>query len=251
MRRVNNEPAVTLLAGRALVLQLAHPAVAQGVEDHSDFRRNPFKRLQGTLSAMYAIVNGTSERAAEVGERIQRIHDHVVGATYRASDVANLLWVHATLVDSALLAHRLFVGTLSHGDTERYYAEMKRVAEPLGLPVSSQPRTYSDFKAYFEEATDSLEVGETGRQLIGFVLSPTLPRGLHLPLLPVLALQRLVTVGTLPETVRDRIGFGWDPVRQTALDAMVTAIRLSSAMQPAVVRTAPARIGTRVLAALS
>jgi len=56
IRRVNIEPAIMFGAGRALLLQLAHPAVAQGVDEHSDFKGNPFKRLQGTLEATYAVV---------------------------------------------------------------------------------------------------------------------------------------------------------------------------------------------------
>ncbi len=66
-------------AGRALMLQLAHEAVAQGVEDHSDFKGNPFKRLLGTLEATYAVVYGSEELARGVGRRIQWIHDFVVG----------------------------------------------------------------------------------------------------------------------------------------------------------------------------
>jgi uncharacterized protein (DUF2236 family) len=65
IRRVNEEPVILLGAGRALLLQLAHPAVAAGVDEHSDFQHDPFKRLQGTLQAMYAMVWGppTSPRA--------------------------------------------------------------------------------------------------------------------------------------------------------------------------------------------
>jgi uncharacterized protein (DUF2236 family) len=56
IRRINDEPAIMLGAGRALLLQLAHPHVAAGVDEHSKFQRNPFKRLQGTLEAVYTMV---------------------------------------------------------------------------------------------------------------------------------------------------------------------------------------------------
>ena len=72
IRRVNIEPAIMFGAGRALLLQLAHPAVAQGVDDHSDFKGNPFKRLQGTLEATYAVVFGSDELAHGVGRRTTR-----------------------------------------------------------------------------------------------------------------------------------------------------------------------------------
>jgi len=251
VRRVTSEPALNLLAGRALVLQLSHQAVAHGVDDHSDFRANPFKRLQGTLAAMYWIVNGSERKAAEVGARIHRIHDHIVGATYRANDAANLLWVHATLVDSALLGYRTFVGELGPVETEQYYQEMKRVAEPLGLAATEQPATYADFRSYFDSTLDGLTVDNTARDLIDFVLNPTLPVGLHVPLAPVLALERLVTVGTTPAVLRERIGLSWDARRQLMLDTVTTAVRAVNAVQPTALRTAPARLGNRLLAALS
>ena len=150
VRRVNNEPAIGLAAGRALLLQVAHPAVAQGVTDHSDFQRNPFKRLQGTLEAMYSIVNGSAELAGGIGRRVRWIHEFVVGPTYRASDPENLLWVHATLTDSALLAYTTFVGPLAPDDAEAYYQQMKRVAEPFGLSEADHPKTLADFRAYFD-----------------------------------------------------------------------------------------------------
>ena len=102
IRRVNEEPAILFGAGRALLLQLAHPHVAAGVDQHSDFQHNPFKRLRGTLEAVYAMVYGPRELAEGVGRRIRWVHDHVTGPGYRANDPENLLWVHATLLDSAL-----------------------------------------------------------------------------------------------------------------------------------------------------
>ena len=51
--RLNREAMLLLGAGpRALLLQLAHPAVAAGVADHSDFRADPWRRLAGTLAQL-------------------------------------------------------------------------------------------------------------------------------------------------------------------------------------------------------
>src|SRR5206468_2892793 len=83
--------------GRALRMQLAHPAVAQGVADHSGFEADPFARLRGTLDAMTTIVYGTKEQAAQVAAQVKAIHRRVRGDGYYANDPALLLWVHATL----------------------------------------------------------------------------------------------------------------------------------------------------------
>ena len=83
------------------------------------------------------------------------------------------------------------------------------------------------------------------------MLNPTLPAGLHLPLAPALALERLVTVGTTPAVLRERIGLSWDARRQLMLGTFTTAVRAVNAVQPAALRTAPAWLGNRLLAALS
>lgn len=247
IRRVNIEPALLFGAGRALLLQIAHPAVAHGVTDHSDFKANPFKRLQGTLEATYAVVFGPEELARAVGGRIQRMHDFVTGPGYTANDPANLLWVHATLLDTALACCTSLVGPLSPADAEAYYDEMATVAEVFGVPRSAQPATLAEFRTYFDDTVAGLDVVDAGRDLAAFIVDPSLPLGLHLPLRPALRLQRLFSVGTLPPTVRDRLALGWDDHRAARLDRAQRALRRAFALAPAPVRTAPTRAWGRVL----
>jgi uncharacterized protein (DUF2236 family) len=247
VRRINNEPAIALLAGRALILQLAHPAVAHGVQDHSDFRANPFKRLQGTAKAMFAIVNGSEAVAGRVGNRIRMIHDHVVGPGYEANRTENLLWVHATLFDSALLAYTTFVGPLSSEEIAQFYEDSKRVSEPLGLAVDEHPGTVQDFRSYFDGMIDSLPVDDVARGLVRFVLRPRLPGRLEVPLGPLLGLERLITYGTTPARLRSEFGMRWNEQRQMMFDAWTLAIRTANRMQPAALRTAPARLGGELL----
>ena len=247
VRRINNEPAVALLAGRALLLQLAHPAVAHGVEDHSDFRVNPFKRLQGTAVAMFAIVNGSEAIAGRVGQRIHRIHDHVVGPNYEANRPENLLWVHATLVDSALLAYTMFVGALSEEEIVGFYEDSKLVSEPLGLAVEEHPKTFDDFRSYFDDTVGSLQVDDVARSLVRFVLRPRLPGHLEMPLAPLLSLERLITYGTTPPRLRSEFRMRWSERRQLTFDAWVLGIRAANRIQPAPLRRAPARLGGELM----
>lgn len=41
--KVNMEPFIALGGGRALLLQVLHPLVAAGVEQHSNFTEDPFR----------------------------------------------------------------------------------------------------------------------------------------------------------------------------------------------------------------
>jgi uncharacterized protein (DUF2236 family) len=247
IRRVNAEPALFLAAGRALLLQLAHPAVAQGVADHSDFQSNPFRRLQGTLEATYAVVYGSEALAAAVGRRIQHIHDFVTGASYQANDPANLLWVHATLTDSALRAYTDMVEDLSPADAATYYREMMLVAEVFGLPAVDQPASLGEFRAYVDEMVRTLRVSDEGRRLGNDVLYPSLPAGLRMALAPALALNRLVAVGTTPEPLREQFGFAWDRRREQRLALVQSSAARAFGLAPRAMRTTPGWLNGRLL----
>jgi uncharacterized protein (DUF2236 family) len=242
VRRVNAEPAVALGAGRALLLQLAHPAVAQGVQDHSDFKRNPFKRLQGTLEAMYAVVFGPEELADGVGRRVRWIHEFVTGPSYEANDPANLLWVHATLMDTALACYESFVEPLTDAERETYYEEMCEVAGRFGCTRADQPATYADFRRYFDETVAAMQVSAVGLDLGGFILDPALPLGLHVPMHPLVRFNRTLTIGLLPPALRAQFGFGWTIGDDERFERHSRRLRRAFARTPRTVRTG----GTRV-----
>lgn len=243
IRRVNIEPAILFGAGRALLLQIAHPAVAQGVHDHSEFKRNPFKRLQGTLEATYAVVFGTDELAHGVGRRIQHLHEYVTGPGYSANDPANLLWVHATLMDTALRCYEELVEPLSDEDAEAYYQEMKQVALAFGVGLEHQPETLADFRRYFEDTAASMRVTAVGRDLAGFILEPRLPLRLDVPFLPLLRVQRLFTLGSLPSAVREQLGVPWSDEEQARYERARQRVRRAFRALPRGVRTAGNRAG--------
>ena len=247
VKRVNEEPAIGFGAGRALLLQLAHPHVAAGVAEHSDFQHNPFKRLLGTLEAVYTVVYGTRADAAGVGRRVRWIHDFVTGPAYQANDPANLLWVHATLADSALAAYERVVGRLAAEDRETYYQEMTVVAEAFGCPRAAQPATFADHQAYWDEQVRTMQVTDAGRRLAADVLHPRLPFGLHWPLWPLTVVFRLVTVGTLPEPIRERFGFTWTMTQQRRLDRLFAAARAYTRVVPRPLRIASVHLNGRLV----
>src|SRR4051812_15184070 len=172
IRRVNGEGALLLGGGRALLMQIAHPSVAQGVADHSDFQRDPFRRLQGTLDAMTTVVYGTEEQARHVSAGLEAVHRRVAGPGYSANDPDLLWWVYATLIDTALRIHTRFLRPLSPGEAEEFYAESRMVAELLGVPASNQPATLSEFQAYVRHMVGTLQVTDTARELAGAIFRP-------------------------------------------------------------------------------
>ena len=247
IRLVNQEPAIMFGAGRALMLQIAHPDVAAGVDEHSDFQRNPFKRLLGTLEAVYTMVYGTKADAAGVGRRIRWIHDFVTGPAYQANDPQNLLWVHATLADSALASYERVVGPLDPDDRETYYQEMVVVAEAFGCPRTEQPATFAEYQAYWDEQVRTMQVTDVGRKLAADIIDPKLPLKLHWPLWPALAVFRLVTVGTLPEPIREQFGFTWSAAQQQRLDRVFALARAYTRVTPRFLRVGPVHLNGRLV----
>jgi uncharacterized protein (DUF2236 family) len=235
IRRVDAENALILGAGRALLMQLAHPDVARGVAEHSDFETDPLGRLRSTLDAAYTIVFGSDEEIAQTSAAVRAVHDRVQGAGYRANDPALLLWVNATLTDTALRVYTAMVGPLNERDRERYYEESTLIAEVLGCPRAAQPANLTEFRDYVRTMVGSLEVTDTARAVAASVLHPRLPWVTG----PALALARFITVGMLAPPLRRQYRFAWDGHRQRLHALSGLALGRVYPLVPGPVRRAP------------
>lgn len=233
--------------GRALLMQLAHPLVAAGVAAHSDFLENPLRRLDRTMRLTLGLVFGTPAEARECARIVNRAHDRVAGAApggtpYRAGDPGLLLWVHATLVDSALVTYETFVAPLSRDERDAYWREAWSIGRLLGIPARTFPPSIEDFDAYVAATVGRLEVGQDARLLAGAVLRPPLrhvPRGLFWP-------NEVITAGLLPPRLRDQFGVRWDGRRALAYRGLVRTFRAAVRMSPPFLRTVyPARLARR------
>ena len=222
--------------GRAVLMQIAHPSVAKGVAEHSDFERDPFGRLIATLNAMTAVVFGTKEQSARAVAGMKAVHDRVTGEGYRASDPELLHWVYATLIDTALEMHRRFLRPLGAAEAERFYEESVVVAEVLGVPLSIQPPTLPAFQQYVAHMVDTLDVGDDARRLARSVLRPPAPLPARPVVEPVFLVMRQLTAGLLPSRLREGFGLTWDPARQLALDGLQRWSRLTLPRVPTALR---------------
>jgi uncharacterized protein (DUF2236 family) len=238
---VNREAVLLLGGGRALILQVAQPQVAAGVERFSDYRENPWGRLYRTLDVTLRIVFGNAATSREAAEQLRRRHERVTGTDdrgqrYRALDPDLLLWVHATLIDTSLLIYQRYVARLADSERASYYEEMKLLGEAYGIPRGRMPADYAAFRAYFERMLgDGLRVTDTLRDVTDAVLRPPLPFVAR----PIVEMFRLVTVGTLPEALRGELGLSWGPARQRLLDASTVTIRNLMPLLPGLMRYFP------------
>jgi uncharacterized protein (DUF2236 family) len=237
IRRVGNSPLVPFLGGGpAVLLQVAHPLVAAGVVYHSDYKTDLWQRLLRTLRALYLIVYGSKEEAEAAGESVQAVHARVYGRTrerlgpfpagtpYSASDPELMLWVHATLVEASLTAHRRFVGRLAPEEEEAYYAEMGLVARLFGLPSTTLPARLADFREYLDAQLAGREICVTAlaREVAAVILDAPLPA----PLRVLVPAHRLATTALLPQRVREEYGLRWSRAHTVPLALAARSLRV-------------------------
>jgi len=235
-RRINRENVLLLGGGRALLMQLAHPAVAAGVDEHSDFRTHPVRRLRRTVRMTMAIVFGDRETALAAARAVNRTHGRVRGEGYHALDPDLLLWVHATLVDSALVVYDTFVSRLRRREREEFYQESKLIGELLGIPRSHPPRSYAGFESYMERMlAGPVRVGEQARSLGRLVLRPPL----RLIPGPVMVPFEVITAGLLPAALREQYGLPWGAAQRRAYRLAVAAVPKVVALTPPLLRVWP------------
>lgn len=238
MARVNRERVLLVGGQRALIMQLAHPLVAAGVDQHSDFPARALDRLRRTLDLSLTLIYGTAEEAGAAVAAIRAVHARVKGradgTAYRADDPALLLWVNATLIDTTLLVYERFVRPLADQERERYYRETVASAEAFGIPRGLIPDDLAAFRRYLGDVIHGeLRASVAGRRLVRDVLHPPLPLPLRVPT----AVVRQITLGLLPERIRDLFRLP-APVRaRLLLSAASGASRVVLPLLPAALRT--------------
>jgi uncharacterized protein (DUF2236 family) len=244
--RVSGEGALLLGGGRALILQVAEPRVAAGVAQFSSYREAPWRRLYRTIDVTTRIVFGDGAESPQAAAGLRRVHEGIhgqddSGRSYRALDPKLLMWVQATLLDTSLLIYDRYVRRLSDDERAAYYEEMKPVGDAYGIPRRRMPGDWAAFRDYFDEMVESgLRVTPITREVADSVLDPGLPLPARLPARPAVEALRLLTVGTLPERLREPLGLEWGPLRERLLGASQGTIRRLLPLAPGRLRKFPA-----------
>jgi uncharacterized protein (DUF2236 family) len=172
--RINRESALFLGAGRAALLQLAHPWVATALEQHSTVMARPIARFHSTFRIVFTMVFGSLAQATAAARHLYTLHTYIQGSMaedvvrwrggsrYQANEIAALRWVYATLIESALLAYNSVLPPLPSKELDAYYAENKTLAALFGLPASEMPADWESFLIYCRAMEQSDELGVNG-----------------------------------------------------------------------------------------
>jgi uncharacterized protein (DUF2236 family) len=217
LRRVHRERVIALSGPRALLMQAAHPLAVAGLLAHSSDLEEPYERLARTAKVMHTIGFGSRADADRVTRQVRAMHRRVrgrlrtpvgrypAGTEYRADDPELLLWVLFSLVDSALVVYRAYVGGLTRDEEAAYWQDYRVVGRLFGLRQADMPRTLDDLDDYRHSMLDgdTLHVTDWARERArSIVLEPPVPLAAR----PLVETANFVTIALLPDAIREQYG---------------------------------------------
>jgi len=223
--RVHSDPASLIGGLRGLLIQALNPVAMAAVSQHSNYRADPWGRLNRTSEYLTITTFGDTRRAHEAAARLRSIHrritgiDPVTGRSYRADDPDLLLWVHNVEVHSFLAGFRAYGGPVSGEQADQYVIEMIRHAELVGLSADEVPHTYAEVDEYVTRG-DGLALTPDAREGMRYVLSPPMPAALR----PLWSIPAVAAVAILPPPIRDLYGIPWLAPATPVVRASTTAI---------------------------
>lgn len=237
-------------AGTALLLQVAHPTVAAGVREHSDFERDPWGRLLRTLDFVNLLVYGGPQRAVRTGREMRAAHQRIRGVApdgtrYSALEPGAYAWVHATLAASIVAAHGRFGIPFTPAEREEFWRQWRDLGLLLGVRERDLPATWDGFRAYVDATVQTtLQDNDVVQSVLRSLGGPVPPPvwGLGAPAWrvasrPLVAVSALATPGLLTPAARERLHLPWSPRRERDLHALGTVLRAGTPLLPG-----PARV---------
>ncbi len=186
IRRVHADASMFVGGLRALLLQSLHPLAMAGVAEHSNYRDDPWGRLQRTSTFLAETTFGSAIDAQRAVDRVRGIHRRVHGIaadgrSYTATDPHLLEWVHVAEADSFLRAHQLYgAAPLDQAGRDGYVADMAEIASRLG--VVDPPRTERELAQRLDAFRPELRSTAAARDAARFLLlTPPLPLAARAP----------------------------------------------------------------------
>jgi uncharacterized protein (DUF2236 family) len=231
IHRVHADSAMFVGGLRALLLQSLHPLAMAGVADHSDYRTDPWHRLQRTADFLAATTYGPTAEAERAVARVHAVHERVVGVApdgrpYAANDPHLLRWVHVAEVDSFLAAYQRYgESPLLPHERDDYVREMAVIARALGVPAppESERALHDQIRAFRPELQGTPAAREAARYML---LQPPM----HPAIRPVYAVLGSAAVALLPRWARWPLRLPSLPILEAvavrpAGDALVRGLR--------------------------
>lgn len=207
-------------AGRALLLQTAHPWVTAGIDEHSIVREDPMLRARRTFVNIFTMVYGSMPQVMASANLVHKSHNSIKGeipyeagafkkhSEYRANEISAMIWVHATLWDTLVMMYEEMEAPLTAEEKERFYEETKLFAMLFGIPRDALPPDWNSFMAYNRAMWNSSQLTVTDATIN---LKNDLFTARSLWLVVPLWAQEIITAHNMPPRLREAYGmdYGW------------------------------------------
>jgi uncharacterized protein (DUF2236 family) len=241
MWRYAGDARILPFLGRAFLLRAAHPTIAAGIAEHSNFKEDPI----GRLTRSYGLVLKTVYAAdgERVGAEIRAAHRQIRGVRadgrgYHAYEPEAYFLVLATGYDTIAVTANRFLRPMPAQEQRRAYDELREPGRRLGLRDRDMPATLEGFRGWYAWMLENrIENSQTVRDVIATISHPKPPLRFPRPLWPVprlLAAQLawLATAGTLTSAVRERLDIPWTALDEAKL-ALLAPVLHASRLAPA------------------
>jgi uncharacterized protein (DUF2236 family) len=224
----------------AVILQTLHPLAMAGVAEHSEWRQRPFQRLSRTSSFVTATTYASTPVAEGIIDVVRAVHTRVVGVApdgrpYRADDPALLRWIHVAEVSSFLNSHRRYsLLPVTPADQDRYYDEVRVVAEKLG--ATNVPASRAEVASYLDQIRPELVAGRQALETVRYIrVAPFRQRPLQVAYQVIMQ----AAIGLLPYWARDMLGLNAQPLLElattrVAAHALLSVMRMAGGTPPPV-----------------
>lgn len=227
-----------LLAGgaAAILLQVAMPGVAKGVDNHSNFAYRPLHRLQTTLTYIYCMAFGTRQEKKVIIETVNRAHAPVKGVDYSADDPHLQMWVAATLYATGIYLYEEVFGEMESYKADLIYQEYSVLALSLRVSRDVWPKDRNAFWLYWDEQVSKLEITDHARHVAKDLLYNK-----QLPLIfrSGLPIVRLMTAEMLPARVREGYGMRSTGPKKTVYKTIMLGAKIGYPIIPKFIRCYP------------
>ena len=242
--KIYREPTMLLGGISALLLQIAHPAIAEGVRKFSNFHEEYLYRAHRTFNAMAGFYFGSEELALKTARRLFKMHGIIRGKVGRkvdgwwqvenfcAQDPELLTWVLATLIETSLRITELIHGPLPRSEKEQFFQESKIIATLMGIPADQYPDDLSAFEKYYQIMlqSETLQVTPTNMRLSQIILKP--PYGSN-------RIFRAMASVFLPEKFAKEYQLLPSPTEKKWINRFVKFLRFALKYSPKFLRFAP------------
>ncbi len=243
--RVAGDARIMAASAYALMLQVAHPTIASGVREHSNYEEDPWGRLLRTLDYVNLTVYGGPETAGATGRNLRQMHKRIRGVApdgtrYSALEPEAYAWVHATLADAIVVGHARFGNPLSRADVERLWHEWVDLGRVVGVREGDLPASWAGYLAFRDRLiAERLEPSDVVDGVLATLASPMRP---PIPVLndpawkvvrlPIARAFRLATVGLMAPRLRAKLGLSWTRAQELELRAIGAASRATGPLLP-------------------